>query len=243
MITVTVFLFSILIGANARTFTVHNNCPYTIWPAVFTDLNVGTAVPNVPTGWEAPPRSTKTFHVPDDWKSGRIWGRRNCDFSVNPGPGSCLSGGCNGGLLCDPHTGIGATPASLAEWTLGTNGAPDYYDVSLVDRYNLPLRISNSVGCPVADCPVDLNRNCPTPLKGPLDSKGVTIGCKRDSPNCCSGTHNTPETCPSSGVDYYSYFKAHCPNAYAYAYDEHSGTALWTCDASKKADYTLTFCP
>lgn len=34
-----------------------------------------------------------------------------------------------------------------------------------------------------------------------------------------------------------------CPNAYAYAYDEGSGTALWTCAASKGADYTITFCP
>jgi hypothetical protein len=32
-------------------------------------------------------------------------GRRNCDFSTNPGVNSCLDGGCNGGLLCDPHTG------------------------------------------------------------------------------------------------------------------------------------------
>lgn len=45
------------------------------------------------------------FFVPDNWKSGRIWGRQNCDFSTNPGPNSCITGGCNGGLLCDKHTG------------------------------------------------------------------------------------------------------------------------------------------
>ena len=28
-----------------------------------------------------------------------------------------------------------------------------------------------------------------------------------------------------------------CPNSYAYAYDESSGTALWTCTGSKNADY------
>jgi hypothetical protein len=32
-------------------------------------------------------------------------GRRNCDFSTTPGANSCLDGGCNGGLQCDPHTG------------------------------------------------------------------------------------------------------------------------------------------
>lgn len=31
---------------------------------------------------------------------------------------------------------------------------------SLVNGYNLPLRITNDAGCPVADCPVDLGPNC-----------------------------------------------------------------------------------
>lgn len=50
--------------AASRTFTVYNACPFTIWPAVFTDLNVGSAVPDVPTGWEAPAWSSRTFYVP-----------------------------------------------------------------------------------------------------------------------------------------------------------------------------------
>ena len=64
-----------------------------------------------------------------------------------------------------------------------------------------------------------------------------------NSPNCCSGQYNTPQTCPASGVAYYYYFKDNCPNSYAYAYDESSGTALFTCPSDRKADYTLTFCP
>lgn len=81
-----------------------------------------------------------------------------------------------------------------------------------------------------------------------------------NSPDCCTGSYGTAATCPSSGVSYYSFFSEHarphipihpnrvdaeenCPDAYAYAYDESSGTALWTCDASLNADYTLTFCP
>ncbi|PVG04000.1 thaumatin-like protein [Serendipita vermifera] len=237
-----------------RTFTVYNACPFTIWPAVFTDLNVGSAVPDVPTGWEAPAWSVKTFYVPDNWKAGRIWGRRNCDFSTNPGPNSCLTGGCNGGLLCDSRTGTGVPPATVAEFTLSASDGLDWYDVSLVDGYNLPMRINPTQGCPVADCPVDLGPNCPDPLKGPFDSTGFPVGCKSacvanlsgdptNSPNCCSGSYSTPATCPSSGVAYYTYFKSNCPNSYAYAYDESSGTALWTCPMSKAADYTITFCP
>ena len=41
------------------------------------------------------------FHV----LTGIRQARRDCDFSTNPGPNSCLDGGCNGGLECDPHTG------------------------------------------------------------------------------------------------------------------------------------------
>jgi hypothetical protein len=119
--------------------------------------------------------------------------------------------------------------------------------VSLVDGYNLPMRISNNVGCEVAECAVDLGPNCPAALKGPFDSSGFPLGCKSacvanldgnqaNSPNCCSGQYSTPATCPPSGVQYYSYFKNACPRSYVYAYDESSGTALWTCPASKKAD-------
>ena len=48
---------------------------------------------------------------------------------------------------------------------------------------------------------------------------------------------------PLTGVAFYKYFKDNCRDSYAYAYDEASHTALWTCDSKKKADYTLTFCP
>ncbi|KAL5514561.1 hypothetical protein ACEPAG_1877 [Sanghuangporus baumii] len=238
----------------ARTFTVTNSCPFTIWPALFTDLNVAPNVPDQATGWEAPAFSSVSFSVPDNWKAGRIWGRRNCDFSTNPGPTSCATGGCNGGLLCDPHTGTGVPPVTVAEWTLQGDGNQDFYDVSLVDGYDLPMSITNNVGCPVANCGVDLGPNCPDPLKGPFDSTGFPLGCKsacfanldgnpQDSANCCTGSHNTAATCPPSGVQFYSYFKDNCPNAYAYAFDESSGTALWTCDSGLNADYTLTFCP
>ncbi|KAI0768096.1 Osmotin thaumatin-like protein [Trametes elegans] len=217
-------------NASARTFTVTNKCSFTVWPAIFTDLNVGSATPDQPTGWEQAAGQTVSFNVPVNWQAGRIWGRRGCDFSTStPGPTQCLDGGCNGGLECDPHTGTGVPPATVAEFTLGINGAPDNYDVSLVDGFNLPLRIDNNKNCPVGDCPVDLNANC--------------LGDPTNNPNCCTGTHNTPATCPPSGVQFYDYFKGNCKNSYAYAYDESSGTALFTCDAALAADYTITFCP
>jgi len=34
-----------------------------------------------------------------------------------------------------------------------------------------------------------------------------------------------------------------CPDAYAYGFDESSGTALWTCASGLSSDYTIVFCP
>ncbi|KAK1227981.1 hypothetical protein PQX77_009028 [Marasmius sp. AFHP31] len=238
-------------SVDARTFTVKNNCAFTIWPGMYTDPNVGPARPDHATGWEAPAGSQVQFNVPNDWKAGRIWGRTNCDFSTNPGPTSCVTGGCIGGLEC---TQPGVPPVTLGEWTLQGSGNLDNYDVSLVDGFNLPMAITNSGGCNVADCTKDLNPECPQELRGPAGPNGQNAGCKsacianldgnpQDSANCCSGSHNKPETCPASGVQFYDYFKNNCRNSYAYAYDESSGTALFTCDSGKNVDYTVTFCP
>jgi hypothetical protein len=76
------------------------------------------------------------------------------------------------------------------------------------------VRITNDQGCRVADCPVDLGPNCPSALKGPFDGSGFPVGCKSaclidpnptNSAACCSGSHNTPATCPTSGVPYYRF--------------------------------------
>ncbi|KAH9987193.1 thaumatin family-domain-containing protein [Russula vinacea] len=242
-------------SAFARTFTVVNTCTYTIWPAV--DLHRPyscTERPAIPNGMGVSPSTSAQFTVPDNWKSGRIWGRRNCNFTTDNGPTSCLDGGCNGGLQCDPHSGTGTPPATVAEWTLQGNGSNDFYDVSVVDGFNIPMMIIPSANCSTASCPADLNPGCPAQLVGPTNSSGNTVGCKSacdadldnnptNSSNCCTGSHNTNATCPSSGVQYYSYFKSSCPNSYVYAFDESSGTALWTCSSSLNSDYRLTFCP
>lgn len=66
----------------------------------------------------------------------------------------------------------------MAEFTFQGDGFKDFYDgqsmcyllsshvlmrnvsVSLVDGYNLPMRIDNTKGCGIASCPVDLGPNC-----------------------------------------------------------------------------------
>jgi hypothetical protein len=56
----------------------------------------------------------------------------------------------------------------LAEFTLNGANGDDFYDISLVDGYNLPLQINPTGGngtCGSPGCTSNLNNNCPTALQ------------------------------------------------------------------------------
>ena len=83
------------------------------------------------------------------------------------------------GIDTDRWSRQGVPPVTLAEFSLRQSGGDDFYDVSLVDGYGLPVRISPSASsCHVAECAVDLGPICPAALKGPYDSSGFPVGCK-----------------------------------------------------------------
>ncbi|VDB91939.1 unnamed protein product [Peniophora sp. CBMAI 1063] len=237
--TLTFFVALATLAAADRSFTVTNNCAYTVWPALFT--GTGTA-PSQATGWELAAGTTATFSAPDNWTSGRIWPRTECDAS-----GSCATGGCDGGLECTGPASA-ATPATIAEFTFSASQAvPDNYDVSIVDGFNVPVKVASSSGCAEASCPADLNASCPTALQF-KDASGAVVGCFSDcqvdsdptnSPSCCTGSFNTPSTCPASRVPHYAFFKTNCPEAYVFPYDETSEPLTCT----DKPNYTVTFCP
>ena len=46
--------------------------------------------------------------------------------------------------------------------------------VSLVDGFNIPIRVDNDKGCSVADCPVDLNPTCVSPSPSPPRNIQIT---------------------------------------------------------------------
>lgn len=81
--------------------------------------------------------------------------------------------------MCDGDTG-GIPPVTVAEFTLFPQGqGTDNYDVSNVDGSNLPMIITtDNTDCPQAGCPVDLNANCPDPLRV-YDPAGSVVACKR----------------------------------------------------------------
>ncbi|KAG8381634.1 hypothetical protein BUALT_Bualt06G0142000 [Buddleja alternifolia] len=228
-----------LIDSISCTFTITNNCPYTIWPGTLA----GSGTPQLPaTGFQLSSGETITIPNTPGW-SGRIWARTGCVFDPT-GVGSCQTGDCGGRLECN---GIGATPpASLFEITLGIGDQKDFYDVSLVDGYNLPLVAVPRVygGCNATGCIADVNMGCPQELQviGSDGGQGGVVACKSAceafglDQYCCSGEFANPTTCRPSF--YSGIFKRACPRAYSYAFDD--GTSTFTC---KAFEYAIIFCP
>ncbi|XP_074308586.1 pathogenesis-related thaumatin-like protein 3.5 [Silene latifolia] len=230
------FLFLHFLGTcSATKFTLVNQCTYTVWPATLSGAGTPPLPPSA-SSFTLLPRASTVIPVPASW-SGRIWAQTGC------------STGPAGNFSCETGT---TPPATLAEFTLnGANGL-DFYDVSLVDGYNLPLvvrPVGGSGNCSAAGCPEDLNGACPTPLrvatsafKTGTEGGGRGIACNSacnafgNPEYCCSGAYATPDTCKPS--NYSEYFKVNCPSAYSYAYDDASST--FTCAG---ADYVVTFCP
>ncbi|XP_029127777.1 thaumatin-like protein 1b [Cajanus cajan] len=225
-------------GSNSATFTIVNKCSYPVWPGLLS--GAGTAQ-LATTGFALQPGDSSAVAVPTAW-SGRLWGRTLCTTD-SAARFSCVTGDCGSSAVeCG---GGGATPpATLAEFTLNGAGGLDFYDVSVVDGYNLPILVEaqGSGNCTAAGCAADLNGGCPAELRVRTAASGWGVACKSaceafgDPRYCCSGPYATPETCEPSS--YSQVFKSACPRAYSYAYDD--ATSTFTCAS---ADYRITFCP
>ncbi|KAK6244916.1 hypothetical protein QUC31_011325 [Theobroma cacao] len=214
-----------------------NNCKESIWPGT---LGGAGQVSPKDGGFHLGSGEEVVLDVPQKW-SGRIWGRQGCNFDSN-GKGSCETGDCSGMLHCQ---GKGGTPpATVIEMTLGSSSSPlHFYDVSLVDGFNLPVSmkpVGGGIGCGVASCEVDLNVCCPSALEVKKGAK--VVGCKsaclamQSAKYCCTGEYANPNTCKPTLFAHL--FKAICPKAYSYAFDDSS--SLNKCRASR---YVITFCP
>ncbi|KAG7579539.1 Thaumatin family, partial [Arabidopsis thaliana x Arabidopsis arenosa] len=244
---VSCFLFAILFlinGGSSTTFTIVNQCNYTVWPGLLS--GAGTS-PLPTTGFSLNSSESRLISIPAAW-SGRIWGRTLCNQDETTGKFTCVTGDCGSNQI--ECSGAGAIPpATLAEFTLNGDGNLDFFDVSLVDGYNVPMTIvphGGTIGvgkCNATGCAADLNGVCPEQLQVTVEAAGTAaVACKSaceafGTPEfCCSGAFGTPDTCKPS--EYSGFFKKACPTAYSYAYDD--GTSTFTCSG---ADYVITFCP
>ncbi|CAK9312627.1 unnamed protein product [Citrullus colocynthis] len=229
-------VFSLGNLAYATVFTLQNHCRYTLWPGTLSGN--GAAVLG-DGGFPLAPGASVQLTAPPGW-SGRFWARTGCDFDGS-GNGKCQTGDCGGTLKC---TGGGVSPVTLAEFTIGSTIRDlDFYDISLVDGYNVGIGVRASGGtgdCQYAGCVADVNGICPSELQ--VTNSGSVVACKSacaafNTPEfCCTDDHSTPQTCPPT--PYSEIFKNACPAAYSYAYDDASSTC--TCAGS---DYFISFCP
>ncbi|KAM2435986.1 hypothetical protein PS1_025874 [Malus domestica] len=234
-LTMAILFFS---GAHAAKITFTNNCPNTVWPATLTT----NQKPQLSlTGFELASKISRSVNVPSSW-SGRFWARTRCTTD-SAGKFSCETADCGSGQVACNGTG-GAPPATLVEITIAENGGQDFYDVSLVDGFNLPMFVAPQGGtgeCKASTCPANVNAACPAELQVKAADKSI-IGCKsacvefNEPKYCCTPPNDQPSTCPPT--KYSNIFEQQCPQAYSYAYDDINST--FTC--SGEPDYVIIFC-
>ncbi|XP_047340547.1 thaumatin-like protein 1 [Impatiens glandulifera] len=214
-------LFTSLLSAaliDAATITVTNNCSFTVWAA---------ATPG--GGQQLKQSQTWTLNPPENTTRGRIWARTGCNFNES-GYGSCQTGDCNGLLECQTY---GSPPNTLAEYALNQNNNLDFFDISLIYGFNVPMQFSSNSKLCTTDiqCIGDINEQCPGSLQAPG-------GCN----NPCT-VYNTNEYCCNSSscepTRYSRFFKDKCPDAYSYPKDDQTST--FTCPGG--TNYKVVFCP
>uniref|UniRef100_A0A7N0U6M1 Thaumatin-like protein n=1 Tax=Kalanchoe fedtschenkoi TaxID=63787 RepID=A0A7N0U6M1_KALFE len=236
-------LLAVLLATEAESasFKIVNHCRRTIWPGILSGAN---SAPLTPTGFPLRSGQSRTLTAPAGW-SGRLWARTLCSLNSTTGRFACVTGDCGSGKV--ECVGGAEPPATLAEFTLNGADGLDFYDVSLVDGYNLPVLVvpkgGTRGGCSPTGCLVDLNGACPRALKVVAGRGGRRgVACKSaceafgDPMYCCSEAYATPDTCQPSA--YSLFFKRACPRAYSYAYDDKTST--FTCASP---DYDIIFCP
>ncbi|ERN14771.1 hypothetical protein AMTRI_Chr02g212750 [Amborella trichopoda] len=217
-------LNGLLVATMGATFEVRNQCSFIVWAAAR------------PGGGRRLDRGGSwTFNVAPGTTQARIWGRTGCNFDAS-GRGSCQTGDCGGVLECK---GYGAVPATLAEYALNQFSNLDFFDISLVDGFNIPMvfepTVTSSTGkCRRIPCTVDINSQCPNELRSPGGCRSACTVFKSDQ-YCCTGS--AANNC--GPTNYSRFFKDRCPDAYSYPKDDPSST--FTCPSG--TNYRVIFCP
>ncbi|CAN6225811.1 unnamed protein product [Urochloa humidicola] len=210
-------------AGEAAVFTVVNQCPFTVWAA------------SVPVGGGRQLNRGETWRisVPAGTSAARIWARTGCQFDAS-GRGSCRTGDCGGVLQCK---GYGRAPNTLAEFALNQFNNLDFFDISLIDGFNVPMNFlpDGGSGCSRGPrCAVDVNARCPAELRQDGVCNNACPVFKQDV-YCCVGS--AANNC--GPTNYSRYFKQQCPDAYSYPKDD--ATSTFTCPAG--TNYKVVFCP
>jgi hypothetical protein len=121
-----------------------NDTPETILLGVIGPTQL---MPNTGT-WVMKSGDQNYIDIPQAWHGKgltpgpRFWARTGCLYDESSGYAECTTGDCNLAYNCNTSNIAGSAPLSLAEWTFSGPGSTyTYYDVSLVDGYNVSINI------------------------------------------------------------------------------------------------------
>ncbi|CAD6255594.1 unnamed protein product [Miscanthus lutarioriparius] len=160
--------------------TLHNLCPYPVWPLVTPNAGV----PSIPTDADGEPagrldgngEGLATLAFPPGAWLGRVVARTGCaggddddevdayGNTVPPAPFRCATGD--------------APPVTVAQVSVGGPGGAAAYSVSLVDGFNVAVVVTphgmpppegarRGRRCPTLGCAVDLAAECPVAARAP----------------------------------------------------------------------------
>ncbi|CAN6348125.1 unnamed protein product [Urochloa humidicola] len=151
--------------AAATTLTLHNLCPYPVWPLITPNTGFPSISDN--TGrLDGGGRGLVSFYFPPSFWAGRVVARTGCSGSGSPS-------------RCETGVSPPATVVQLAVHAEGQDLAA--YSVSLVDGFNVPAVVSpQAVGggqCPALGCASDLNTGCPRAQRV-AGAGGVAVACR-----------------------------------------------------------------
>ncbi|GFZ47347.1 LOW QUALITY PROTEIN: hypothetical protein JCM24511_05090 [Saitozyma sp. JCM 24511] len=236
------------------TLTVDNQCTGTVYPAFAGAAATATSGGSQPFGWAQPPGAT-AFVVPDTWTNARLWARTGC---ASDGSG-CKVGACNTDSIECSGSDWGELGKTLAEFNLGASGV-DYYDVSMVEGFNLPMSIQPSTSsCGTGSCgtETDLLTQCDPALVYPVGSSqiwscanvcvnGAELESDFDPSNsvlCCTSDGGALDRtlCTKDKIPFYDVMKPMCADGYIYADDDNYADATFGCASG--GSYTITLCP
>jgi Thaumatin family len=212
--------------SGGKTINVKNNCGKTVTLGWLTNgqSNDQTTLLDLDAG------SSHSITPGNNW-GGRVWARDQCSHSD----------------MTHCGTSGAVSPATLAEFLFNGAGSQDYYDVSLVDGFNLAMNIvpnGGQSGGGKYQCGTPSATSFPScPSANQVkDDSGNVIGCKStcsatgNPEDCCTGEYNSPQKCSANA--FAKLCKQDAPTAYSYAYDD--STSTFACGASS---YTVNLCP
>lgn len=188
--------------------------PFTVWAAA---VRGGGRQLNRSQAW--------TINVRPGTAQARIWAWTKCTFDSS-GRSRWETGYCNGLLQCQACC---SPPNTLAEYALNQFNSLDFFDIWLVDGFNVPMDYSPiSGGCRGIRCSTDINGQCPNLLRDPGGCNPCTV-LKADRYCWNSGTCRPTE--------YSGFYKQRCLDVIATPRMKH----LHACPGG--TNYRVIFCP